>query len=394
MVPDGFKARAELILREPQNSVDFNLYRSLVGRSDSDHGTVFRFQFGPADQVYRTSEPIHRDSPPLLSKLLAILPCVPESALSLRALAAMLDEDVHQLRHAVATAPPGRIAIAAMEDLAGKISPYEISRWAAQGMDVDRVYWQNVRDADRYLNSLDWTENLSYLHVLKMSHVIYLMGLGLNSCYFPTSPARRIMATDPTVGPGTLRRSLVHCSGKTPREMRYYEELMEGTGGNYARFDETGTFWGQARWEWYPGGLGRRHPLHIFCPPEAILPAHVQCLESAWTDVVKSLHRGAGDDLVEATGRLFYYTVCLHPFYCGNMGLVMLVINHVMKKGIRACIPHLHLDWCAHRLDLCRFSKFWRSMCDEYMLPIAEPENTGKMTEKIELLKQRESGGT
>jgi hypothetical protein len=64
---------------------------------------------------------------------------------------------------------------------------------------------------------------------------------------------------------------------------------------------------------------------------------------------------------------------------CGNMGLAMNVVNYLLRRGRGVYLCHLHLDWCAHRLEPPNFNQVFQRAVASYAVQVGDKDSRHKM---------------
>lgn len=265
------------------------------------------------------------------------------------------------------TAAFGRVLFApfALSELESRISGTELTRFVGTPYEIERSYWENMRDvralsADALSSARD---TQSFVRALQRLHVITLLGESLGNFYRPASRTSAL-----GVQPGALYVS-------ETRSERHGEEtlLLEGPrvgvpfvgGFTYHALvcahdpaaleperevrDEQGLSWGRV----VRGRAAHESERRAwFLPPRPIEEAHLTALYAAYCEARRAAD--AKTDLAalrRALARFHFRFVRLHPFRCANQSLCMNLTNGLMLDGAGTTMPHGLLDQFALRLD-------------------------------------------
>jgi hypothetical protein len=377
------------ILDRPFASLDCAAYRcALTDKSRLHQATdaaqlfasKWRFRLGPTDVIRLADGPAES---PFAPEIVGS-PLLQEVVRRLRAGSGA--GRIGELASAVAV-PPERLAAIlsdplgdwleapAAEELAGRVEPLEVSRWPCSIYEISRPYWENtafVRDGLGDIMAAAGS-HVRFARSLRAAHVGYLMGGDLGSFYLPESESRLVFA-EWRMAPGQFRDRPVSCPvpvGFT----RYFSLLGVGRGSPVACFD--GLVWGENRCTWTSANAAA-NGIERFHPVDVILPAHLEALRRDTMELARLIAGGTEDDRTALVARLagfFQRLVCLHLFPAGNMGLAMNLVNHVLRRAFGRYLPHLHLDWCAHRLGAPGFVALFARVYERFGIIPGDPES-------------------
>ncbi|HET9933600.1 MAG TPA: hypothetical protein VFQ35_23000 [Polyangiaceae bacterium] len=250
-----------------------------------------------------------------------------------------------------------------LTELEGRISGTEVTRFVGTPYEIDRRYWENMRDVrELSAHALDGANDTqSFVRALQRLHVVALMGASLDNFYRPAS------RTSSGVQPGALYVTEVRSEvrdGETillagPRVGvpfvggRIYHALVcahDPAALEDARevIDERGLSWGR---------IVRGRASHEtesrawFLPPRPLQPAHLDRLYAAYVDARDAAEHEDVERLRRALSHFHFRFVHLHPFRCANQSLCMNLVNRLLLQGAGAAMPHGLLDQFALRLD-------------------------------------------
>jgi hypothetical protein len=278
------------------------------------------------------------------------------------------------------------LAPLAIERLESGLSGCELTRFPGAPYAIERAYWHNMLDVRTWLLAhLEAVQDaVQFTDLLRLLHVLALMGRTLSSFYKPASPASDLM-----VSPGSFYHDeprLMQGVGEQlfldgPRVNvsllggAQYHRLLYGDLGDpdalaaERSLDMDGLSWGrvvQARAE----RDARASPW--FCPPRPIRAEHLQALR---TDLREALQAGSNDDetVVRHAARFHWGFVRLHPFHCANQSLAMNLVNACLARKLGAGMPHLILDHLALRLTRPAYEEAFRRAVRCFVVGEADP---------------------
>jgi hypothetical protein len=287
------------------------------------------------------------------------------------------------------------------------ITPLELCRLPTSPYRLPRHYWSNSVSVRRALSRFEAALQTSqaFWRYLRELHVCYLMGDALDSFYIPASHSRRMLLNAGTT-PGAIRMVPVDCPLADDLALKHIRLLAQRFNDRYARSDEVsfrdddGLLWGYAACGPCTDDAGG-DGAHVFWPAEQVLPPHLDRVWNSARRAYAAATRGERQTMLPAVADFLRRFICLHPFITGNMGLVMNIVNWLLRAGAGGYVCHVHLDWCAHRLEGPAFECVFERFVDRYLLdpqdshaPVALSERIAAIRQALETLRTGERVGS
>jgi hypothetical protein len=266
----------------------------------------------------------------------------------------------------------------------------EVSRWPSSHNCVNQHYWANSIDVRGELSLFRsaLSDNETFLRFLRTLHVVYLMGNRLDSYYVPESFNPRF---DPTLGPGQIRQpnNSGHCvfpeNWGTTYIMLLGRDLNDPfwISQNQPIRDADGLLWGWSGYYWEQHSKSHFKRRHAFHPAQYILRAHLDKMRAAsqsCLDAIDNTDKAAG---LRSIARLLQSFVCIHPFNCGNMGLIMNIVNWMLRALLGGYLNHLNLDAAAQCLGPTAFEAYFLRVVDTLLIIPNDPISIRRLVSRL-----------
>jgi hypothetical protein len=298
---------------------------------------------------------------------------------SIRALATessiSVDSAIRAVRQALGTV----FLLEAVDRLSSDVAHLEVCRYPGSPYDVNRRYWQNCVAVRHALSDFAaaLASRQTFCSFLRELHVCYIMGAGLNSFYLPASSARNMLMNKGT-GPGELRPVPVDCPLADALVLQHIRLLAElfgdpfGDAPDVAIRDDDGLLWGhsESHSDAAAKALGRSN---LFWPAEKVSTEHVDRLWRSALEAYHAAHSGNRKRAIGAIAQLLHRFVCLHPFAVGNIGLIMNIVNWLLRQAAGGYVCHFYVDWCGQCLSARVFAQVFERLVDSYLVDPSDP---------------------